>query len=406
MPQTSYMTAAEASKELGVSRQTLYAYVSRGVIRSEPHNEKKRTRRYNAEDVRVMKLRAEKKRNPDKTIDEALHWGAPLLESAITLIADGRFTYRGHDAVALSETRSIGDVARLIWLGELDAEYEDDIPPPRLPPEFDLLRRRAEPLRTVELFQTLLPVLASDDLAAYDFRPPSVARTGAAILRAMTAIAADGHWNPRGVVATLKDAWGATVPNAESLLNRALILCVDHELNVSSFTARCVASSGATPYAAVVAALSAMTGVKHGGNTARVEAFLREIGSDGDAREVIGGRIRRGEDVPGFGHPLYPDGDPRGAALMDALSDLFPDAGNVQLARRVEADVFALTQQRPTIDYALVNVMRALRQPPSEALALFALGRTVGWVGHVIEQYGENRLIRPRARYVGKPPRG
>ena len=108
------------------------------------------------------------------------------------------------------------------------------------------------------------------------------------------------------VARALQRAWVPEDPRGATLLNRALVLCADHELNVSSFTARCVASAGATPYAVVVAGLAALGGVKHGGNTERVEAFLAESEAAGGAREAIASRLRRGEAVPGFGHPLYP----------------------------------------------------------------------------------------------------
>jgi citrate synthase len=175
-------------------------------------------------------------------------------------------------------------------------------------------------------------------------------------------------------------------------------------LNVSSFTARCVASAGATPYAVVVAGLAALGGVKHGGNTERVEAFLAEADTAGDARSAIASRLRRGEVVPGFGHQLYPEGDPRGEALLAAVAAAYPDSAASKLAGETAEAASELMDERPNVDFALAILARALGLPPGGALMLFALGRTVGWVGHAIEQYETDKIIRPRARYVGEQP--
>jgi citrate synthase len=192
---------------------------------------------------------------------------------------------------------------------------------------------------------------------------------------------------------------------AGALLDAALVLCVDHELPVSTFAARCVASSGATPYAVVLAGLAALGGVKHGGQIELVEAFLREIEAAGDARVVISGRLRRGELIPGFGHSLYPEGDPRGAGLLRVVAETHPEGPGVDLCEDVAGEVLRLLGGRPTVDFALATAARALELPPGGAVALFGLGRTVGWIGHAIEQYQGDSLIRPRARYTGEQPR-
>ena len=200
--------------------------------------------------------------------------------------------------------------------------------------------------------------------------------------------------------------WVPRDTGAAGLIDRALVLCADHELNVSSFTARCVASAGATPYAVVVAGLAALGGVKHGGNTERVEAFLGEIEASDDAERAVAARLRRGEAVPGFGHPLYPDGDPRAEALLAVLGGAYPGSRARQPAAEAAKAVGDLMDERPNVDFALVALARTLRLPPGAALALFALGRTVGWVGHAIEQYQADIILRPRALYVGEQPAG
>ena len=260
-----------------------------------------------------------------------------------------------------------------------------------------------EPRATMEAFGISLHTAVVKDAAAYDLRPAAVARTGARILRLLTATATGSTTEP--VARALQRRWVPGDEGAVALLDRAMVLCADHELNVSSFTARCVASAGATPYAVVVAGLAALGGLEHGGNTGRVEAFLAEVERSGDARDVIAARLRRGEAVPGFGHNLYPDGDPRAKALLAALAAAYPGSPTVELAGETTRAAGEILDERPNVDFGLVVLARVLGLPPDAALALFALGRTVGWVGHAIEQYGTGKLIRPRARYVGEPPR-
>jgi citrate synthase len=405
MGKERYLSAGRAAEELGVSLATLYAYVSRGMVRSEAVEGKGRARRYRAEDVRRLKERKERRRDPDGVVEGALHWGTPVLESAITMIDGGGFYYRGRDVLDLAEESTIEEVAALIWTAD------EAMAPALFPPEMPGPSRRiwkvvdsVTGLTPVEVFQVLLPVAAAEDPAAYDLRPGAVARTGARILRLMTDVAA-GESAP-GLAGTLQRGWSTDDPGAESLLGSALVFCVDHELPVSTFAARCVASSESTPYAVVVAGLAALGGVKHGGEIELVEAFLREVEGAGDARAVISGRLRRGERIPGFGHSLYPEGDPRGAGLLRLTSRAYPESIAVALSDSVAGEMLRLMDERPTVDFALATVARTLGLPPGGAVALFALGRTVGWIGHAIEQYRSGSLIRPRARYVGEQPRG
>jgi citrate synthase len=396
-----YVGAREAAAELGVKLPTLYAYVSRGWIRSESVGGKSRARRYRVEDVRRLKERAEGRRDPGKVAEGALDWGMPVMESRIALISDGRLYYRGRDAVALASRGSIEEVAALIWTGD----------PANAPDLFGVQSRHRPPRRALpnltpfEGFGTLLPLAAAEDPASYDLRPFPVAKTGARILRLMadSAGVGDGHTGA-SVADTLRRGWVPGNPEAAALLGAAMVLCADHELNVSAFTARCVASSGATPYAVVAAGLAALSGVRHGGQVELVEALLGEAERAGSVRNVFVGRLKRGEKIPGFGHSLYPDGDPRGAELLRLTAAAYPRAAAVALASATAAEALDLLGERPTVDLGLAVLARALGLPPGGAVALFALGRTVGWIGHAIEQYEGGSLIRPRARYVGEPP--
>lgn len=400
-----YLTAREAAEELGISLKTLYAYVSRGLIRSEAVGGKKRNRRYRVEDIKRLKERAEQRRDPGKAAESALSWGMPVMESGITLISDGKLYYRGEDALDLAANGAFEEVAALIWSGEAgNAPEIFGVEPPVLSPRYPTVLKSVAGLAPVEAFHVLLPLAGVEDLAAYDLRSAAVARAGARILFLMATIATGGEDAKGSVAETLQVSWVPRDPEAATLFNAALVLCADHELNVSTFTARCVASSGATPYAVVTAGLSALQGTKHGGQTELVEAFLQEAEASDDARRVIAGRLKRGESVPGFGHSLYPSGDPRGAELLLLTAAARPGSPAVALSAAVVEGVLDLMDERPTVDFGLVTLSRALQLPPDVAKALFAIGRTVGWIGHAIEQYESGSLIRPRARYVGKQP--
>jgi citrate synthase len=396
-----FLTAQEAAAELDISPATLYAYVSRGMIRSEAAGDDSRVRRYSAEDIDRLKARKAARHNPDAAAEGALHLGTPVLESAITLIADGRLYYRGQDAVALAERHSLETVAALIWSGDLDAEAA--FTPFEPPAPVQTVQRQVAHLPAFDQFQIVLPALAADDLAAYDLRAEAVRQTGARILGTLVFTAAGGKAGADASTADmLGTAWGK--PEAAHLVNAALVLCADHELNISAFTARCVASAGATPYAVVQAGLAALGGPKHGGHTQRVEALLREAGDARGMYAALAGRLRRGEPIPGFGHPLYPEGDPRGAALLRWVIEAYPNSDAAALAEAGREAAARLIGDAPTIDFALAVLARALDLPTGVPLTLFAIGRAVGWIGHAIEQYALDHLIRPRARYVGNMP--
>jgi len=409
MPNDRYLTAKEAAEMLDISMSTLYAYVSRGLIRSEAASPGSRHRRYSMEDIEKLLARKEGRRNPEKLAQDALHWGAPVLDSAITLIDNGRLYYRGQDALLLAKQHTIEQVASLIWTGtthEAERIFENITQVDVLKYENMLVNMDVggAQLSALESLQAVLPIAAADDLGAYDLRPAAAVQTGARILRLMAAVITDEMPGKESIAALLQKQWCPDDPQAVGILNAALILCADHELNASSFAARVVASTSATPYAVVIAGLAALQGVKHGGHTDRVEAFLNEITSPTNVRAVIGDRLRRGEEIPGFGHQLYPEGDPRAAYLMDRLAREYPDSPHIMISQAILSEMRLSLEQEPTLDLSLVTLRRVLDLPPGSGLALFALGRAVGWIGHAIEQYGMDRLIRPRARYIGDPP--
>ena len=406
MERTEYLSAQEAAAVLGIKSATLYSYVSRGLIRSEVADKSKRTRRYRREDIQKLKDFKEGQRDPVKVVSSALHWGLPVMESAITLIDDGQFYYRGQNTLHLAQHWPVEQVAALIWAGTAPADVPGlaNSKAVSFSPRVQQVAQNITDLPPMERFQILLPLAGLDDLAGYDLRPAAVQQTGARILHLLAAIAVNNFLTGAGVVQKLGQGWGLDNPAAESLINTALILCADHELNVSSFTARCVASAGATPYDVVAAGLAALQGVKHGRVTERVEAFLREAGTPRQVSKVVAGRLRRGEGIPGFGHQLYPTGDPRGKLLFNLLAQAYPASPVVKLAEAITIEMARVKDEHPNVDFCLVILAQALNLPPGGAIALFALGRTIGWIGQAIEQYQIDKIIRPRAQYTGQLP--
>ncbi len=394
-----WMSSSDAARALGVSRATLYAYVSRGFVRSEARPGRNRERRYAREDVERLRRRNEERHDPKKATGRALRWGLPILESSITLIANGRLYYRGYDATELARTRSIEEVASLIWSGGFGADIADT------PIHVISGAHSAGDLPFTSRAQSVLAVVSARDPLAWDLRPHTVAQSGWRILNLLTSVAAETSALAESVDESLAAAWAPKSASAADLIRAALILVADHELNVSSFTARCVASAGSNPYAVVIGGLAAIEGMKHGGAAIRVEKLFKDLRRTRDVRRALAERLRRGETVEGFGHTLYPDGDPRAATLLSMLRDRLPRSAELAFANEVGAAGESVIGEKPTIDFALATLARVLRLPAGSPLALFALSRTIGWIGHAIEQYALNATIRPRARYVGEPPR-
>ncbi len=394
-----WITAAEAARHLGVARATLYAYVSRGFVRSEARPGRSRERRYSSEDVEGFRRRNEERRDPEKAAGRALRWGLPVLESSITLIASGKLYYRGFDAAELARTRSIEEVASLLWTGAFGGDVADTL--------IHVISgaHASGGLPFTSRAQSVLAIVAASDPFAWDVRPRNVAQCGWRILNLLTSVAAETAALAESVDGTLAAAWAPKNGRAAELIRAALILVADHELNVSSFTARCIASGGSNPYAVVIGGLASVEGTKHGGAASRVETSFEDLRHARDVRRALAARLRRGEMVEGFGHPLYPGGDPRAATLLSMLRERFPRSAELAFTELVAAAGEAIIGEKPTIDFALAALARVLRLPAGSPLTLFAIGRTIGWIGHAIEQYALDTIIQPRAKYVGEPPR-
>ena len=388
---SSWIASAEASRLLAVRRTTLYAYVSRGFIRSQASPGSSRARMYSLDDVERLRRRTEERRAPDKAAAHALQWGMPILESSIALMDGRRLYYRGLDAAMLARSRSFEEVAALIWTGRIGPI------PAATSVEHVTPRQPAVPF--VARAQSMLAVAAARDPLAMDLRAATVAARGSRILQILTRAATASASPSASVDAALAREWNVGGRGVD-VVRAALILSADHELNVSAFTARCVASAGAHPYAVVIAGLAALEGPKHGAS-ARVESMLESMRRARPLRNAIAARLRRGESIDGFGHPLYRDGDPRARVLMDLLREYYAASAEYGFVKEFAQVASTATGEQPNLDFALAAVCRVLKLPSGSPLVLFAIGRSVGWIGHAMEQYANGQLIRPRAKYVG-----
>jgi citrate synthase len=396
------LPARKAAALLGVKLRTLYAYASRGWLTSHPGEG--RSRCYSREEVERLRTRGDARKGHAAVAAGALRWGEPVLESALTCI-DGRGPfYRGRSAVELAASGAPFEaVAELLWSGALPdgrprwAADGMGLPPSRL----RALVPPGEPPLTA--LQVAVPALAARDPSRFGSPPlASELERARKLLSRLAACASlpagGGGGSLPGVARTLiVGLGGADKPAAVRAVDAALVLMADHELNASTFAARVAASAGADLYACVSAALATLSGPRHGGVCDRIEALIAEAGGEPRrARQVVRDRLRRGEGVPGFSHPLYPDGDPRAVPLLAAAR---------ALGGRRAGVVFALADEigePPTVDMGLVALAVALGLSRGAATALFAVGRAAGWIAHALEQRAAGYLLRPRARYTGE----
>jgi len=406
----AWLSGSDAAAFLGIKRETLYAYASRGLVRSEAAGAG-RGRRYRRDDLERLRARHDARAGHGAVAAGALRWGEPVLESALTAIEAGSPRYRGLSSVALAERQPFESVAELLWDGAL----------PEARPAWRaaglgvraaaltaLLPAASHPIATLAL---VVPALGAVDAGRFDAgAEPERRRARALILRmaAMLGFAAEGAARAKEAVASgsvarayLTGLGARPTPRAERAVDQALVLSADHELNPSSFTVRVAASAGADLYACVSAGLATLSGPRHGGSCDRVEALLAEVGRPERAEAVITERARRGESVPGFGHTLYPDGDPRAAPLIRAAEELAPRSPGLRTMMAIVAAMAGRGREPPTIDVGLVALAQALGLPPGSATGIFAVGRAAGWVAHAFEQRAAGFILRPRARYVG-----
>lgn len=400
------LTAAEAASILGVSLSTLYSYVSRGLLDSSAAGAS-RSKRYAHDAVLRLAARKADGKRAGHAAAAALNWGVPVLESRISLIADGRLYYRGHDAIGLAADATLERCALILW-ERADAAIFNA---PALDPALRAAARQlAGALPPLERTMACLPLLAGADNGAGDGADLFV--QGVRLMRLAASLLLDSGVSAlplhrQAALAWKMDDGDGADGAAVDLLRAALVLLADHELNTSTFTVRCVASTGANLAAALGAGLAALSGPLHGGSSVAARALIEAALASGQtpaafaARHLPHGGAQDMPELPGFGHPLYPAGDSRAAYLLERLGRMRAKRPRIDYILALGVALGARRGAAPNADFALAALEAAFELPVTAGPVLFALARTAGWIAHAAEQIADGGMLRPRARYVG-----
>lgn len=376
------LTAADAARRLGVKPETLYAYVSRGMLTRHPAPDGRRSLFERAE---IERLAARSRRGGRAAGLEL------VVDTSITRIdPEGGLYYRGEDASTLARERSYEDVAELLWAGD-----EGD-------PVWRGAIHKVETGRLVDRIRVIVALAAAADPLRNDLRPPAVRHTARSLIAAMV----DGlPQRSEPADATIAARVWSRVHDAPPpddrlrALNAALVLLADHELAISALSARVAASAWADPYLVVLAGLSALGGPLHGAAPGALERLLASIRTPNDVPAVLGERLAQGAPLPGFGHAIYRDRDPR----ADTLLELLRETGAHRLP--ITEEVLRLAGRHegpaPNVDLALAALSDAFGFVPGAAEAIFAVARTAGFIAHALEEYPYRLRFRARAAYVG-----
>lgn len=416
---TDYATAAEALALLNVRPQTLYAYVSRGWIRSVAQKGLK-GKLYSREDLARVGRRSLARSGHGPVAASAMNWGEPILTTSITEITEQGPRYRGQLAADLVRSgAAFEDVAELLWTGAPPTVAIHAAGWPQLRPARELTAL-TQTLAALDAGDNLLESCALVVLMLGMRRDPADKRlesgntlaAARAIMQAMAGccgfVGPARAFLPMRNGQTLVDGLMQSLAMAPTAANRdalrtVLILMADHELPPGTLCARVVASSGGTLHSCLASALCATSGADVGRMYGRIEDFL---GRPRD-RSVLARRAYKlhatGQRVPGFDHPLYPKGDPRATMMLEIARDRSDGDRELRAIFGFLDDIRAGSALLPRQELAIVVLCRALGLPRQAAAALFALGRTAGWVAHVLEQRAAGTLLRPRAQFVGSP---
>jgi citrate synthase len=338
----------------------------------------------------------------------------------------GVLAYCGYDIHDLARGASFEEVCFLLWhrrlptraeLGDLQSQFAAERP---LPDGVLRLMRALPATDGMDALRTLTSALGHFDPEANDASPQAQYRKAVRLTaRVATLVATWGRMHAGGGpvapdpvlghAANFLYMLGGERPSAAAVraFDVALVLHADHELNASTFAARVAAATLTDIYSAMVAAIGTLKGPLHGGANADVMRMLLELGehASGDRiDQAIRGKLARKEKIPGFGHRVYRTEDPRATHLRQMSRELGRRAGSpgwFDMSQRIEALVKAEKQLNPNVDFYSASTYHALRIPLELYTPIFAVSRMSGWTAHVLEQYANNRLIRPRADYTG-----
>lgn len=406
------LSTRQAAERLGVKPETVYAYVSRGLLSSR-RSKDGRGSTFDAAEVDSL---ADAARRPAAASREAAP-GAMSVRTGITLIEPDGCWFRGVDARELAASLSFEEAADWLWTGRLTRGLRFTAPPPLLDAARTAARALPVHCAATDRLRAAVVAAAVADPLRFDLAEDAVIGRARGLVPVMVGALppqggdgdAHGGEDPGTAAGSLARAlWPRLTarPPTETFvrgLERAMILLLDHDLAASTLAARVAASARAHPYAVVSAALGALDAPLHGAAGAGAHRMLAEVAERGSAAAVVAETLRAGRRVPGLGHRVYPGEDPRARALFTWLEEVPECSGALAAAHEI-----AETAGRPAnIDLALAVLTLGAGMRPEASEAVFAVARTVGWIAHALEEYGERPLrLRPSGHYTGpRPPR-
>jgi citrate synthase len=398
------LSADQVATRLGVQRATVYAYVSRGLLHRTVGDDG-RTSWFEPDEVDGLARRGRPRARTQRAGSVDV-----VLASGLTRIAEGHLRYRGHDVADLVGRVPFEAVAELLWTGSLPERSHPGWPVPG--PARAVARAATATLPDTSPIAARLAVavaaVAAADESRGDLRPDTVCRKARTMLTvfARTPLPVGAVGDPsiaRPVATELWPRLSAQRPTAARLraLDAALVLLADHELATSTLAARVAASTRANPFACVLAAIGAVSGPLHGRAAIGTHRILSEALATGNPAGAVDGALEASESIPGFGHVLYDGADPRATLLLEQVDTIASVAvgRTIESVRRIAAGA---TGAEPNIDFALGALALAGAMPFGATEGVFTIGRTAGWVAHVLEEYEERPLrYRPRAIYTG-----
>jgi citrate synthase len=396
------LTTRQAAERLGVKPETVYAYVSRGLLSSSRSAGGARGSTFDAAEVDAL---ARASRRPAAAVREAAP-GAMSVRTGITLIEPDGCFFRGVDARELAAAHSFEEAADWLWTGRLTPGLRFTAAEPLAAAARDAAEALPGHCSAIDRLRAAVVAVAVADPLRFDLAEEAVLARVRGLLPAMAgALPPQGANSGDGLAGSLWSRLTARRPTQAFVraLESAMVLLLDHDLAASTLAARVAASARAHPYAVVSAGLGALDAPLHGGASAGAYRMLTEILERGSATAVVADVLRGGRRVPGLGHRVYPGEDPRARALFTMLEKVPACAAALEAAYDLAA-----TGGRPAnIDLALAVLTLSAEMRPEAGEAVFALARTAGWIAHALEEYGERPLrLRPSGQYTGpRPPR-
>ncbi|GAC1334285.1 MAG: citrate synthase [Candidatus Dormibacteria bacterium] len=336
----------------------------------------------------------------------------------------GKLLYRGFDIAELAEKSNFEETCYLLYRGvlpnrdELEQLKKDLNGQRALPPKVLSLLQQLDPhAEPMDLLRTGVSTLAHYDADVADMSPEANVRKALRLVaQTTTLVAAIGRLHrglepvepdpSLGVATDFLRMWSGEMPDetASKVMDVALILHADHGMNASTFTARVIASTLSDMHSAVVGAIGALKGPLHGGANAAVMEMLEEIGEVDRADEWVRDALVNKKRVMGFGHRVYKVYDPRATVLKKFSKDLGERAGETKwydMSEKVEKVVLEVKKLNPNVDFYSASTYHVLGLERFIFTPIFALSRMAGWTAHILEQYENNRLMRPESEYVG-----